>query len=287
MHQTQTPVSSKNGSADVAAPVVSQAAIQVGADRVFVTHPRLFSFSHRGLTSIRHPYLPFAVSHAAAEVGRAKRQWQTKHERLCDMLTPSSPAMKTEEERWRNVAYMLDSVMFEHDLSARRTAAIELPTVRRALETLWCQAGGTTTSGVGLTAYERLHSYAYEKLVGTTDALRPIFAQAIEADFELDRDGTSAVPFGRFYIGLLEIADNWLTSCDGDAYAAFLQDLVAALALPCVSDEPKSRGVEASPWSEITGTIEHAAAAAPRSVLVRATKNAANQTVYEQAVHRE
>lgn len=206
--------------------VVPQAAIEAGATRVFVTSPRLFAFSHRPLASLRHPYLPVALAQVDVDLAKAKRQWQTRAEKLTDMLTPTSTNMQFEEERWRHVGFMLDIVMFEAQITARRAALLESANVRRAIETLWCRVGGRGDRGISKQQYQAWHTALYERLVGTSDhALTQLFANAVDVDWNCDRDGSEDVNFGRFFITCVELADNWCASCEADAYVAFVSGI--------------------------------------------------------------
>lgn len=268
-------VSSKNASERITVP---QAAVENAANRVFVTHPRLFSFSQRNLASLRHPYLPVAITQAEIDAAKAKRQWQSRAERLADMLTPSSATIKFEDERWRHVGYMLDTVMFETQISSRRAAVLESPAVKRAIETLWCKAGGSSSAAVTRAQYTQMHLALYEKLVGANDAsLATIFSQAIDADWSADRDSDDTLPFGRFFISFVELADNWIPSCEADNYASFLADVSET----CWPGTPaSSRAVERVPWDDIVESLRRTAMQLDGMPVISAQRNAANTVVY-------
>ncbi|CUG80339.1 Hypothetical protein, putative [Bodo saltans] len=213
-------------------------------ERVFLTSPRMFSFSHRTTTSIRHPFVPIALATLNAEAearNAAFAAGQTNPKRggggAASSSGPMTATAKAErmseyfaecadEEKWRAVAKMLDSVLFEKDISHRRQSAIENATLRRALETWWCKAGGTPTRGISEESYKQIHSLLYRDLLNVNDVcMHGIITKSISQDWQWDSAGRGEVDFGRWYMSLLEIADNYLDSCDGEKYGQFLVDL--------------------------------------------------------------
>ena len=273
--------------------VVSNAAIQAGAERVFVTHPRFFSFSQRSLASLRHPYLPSALQQAEADGNKAKRNWQTKAERLTDFLTEGQPQYRFEDERWRSVAFMLDSVLFEADISQRRQTAIEAPAVRRALELMWCKAGGSTARGIGEQEYRRFHRHMYSILLELDDpVLEPVLARAVDAEWVTDAQGDATVSFGRFYTSMLEVADNWLPHCDGDKYAAFLAEMCRKLypveEIPAAEREAQREAArvaaaarEQERWGETVTSLQRMAVAHANDIpVISARKGLRGTAVY-------
>jgi hypothetical protein len=272
---------------DVAA--MSQEAIQSGAERVFVTHPRVFSFARRALTSLRHPFLPTALLQCEADMLKAKKQWQTKAERLADMLTEGTAAFAFEEERWKNVAYMLDSVIFEADISQRRQSAIEAPSLRRALETWWCKAGGTTTRGVGEREYKRITAAVFDALIDCIDpVLQPIVDSAIDADWAVDSGGGATVEYGQWYISMLEVADNWLPVCDGDAYAKFLHQMAKQSGAAPVEDDAVSLQSVASAapedWTAVCQFLAQNAVSVQNFPVIRAKRSLRATVEYEKCL---
>jgi hypothetical protein len=219
----------------------------------------MFSFSHRATTSIRHPFVPIALAtlnteaearHVAAASGNAKRSGGSgaagsgpmtaaaKAERMSEYFTECA-----DDEKWRAVAKMLDSVLFEKDISNRRQLAIENATLRRALETWWCKAGGTPTRGISEESYKQIHSLLYRDLLNVNDVcMHGIITKSISQDWQWDSAGRGEVEFGRWYMSLLEIADNYLDSCDGEKYGQFLVDLGKRVL-------PQSSGSQQSPGS--------------------------------------
>ena len=121
---------------------------------------------------------------------------------------------------------MLDSKLFEADISSRRQHALDNPSLRRALETWWCKAGGTPLRGIPEDSYKALHAALYVELLQQELLLHSVITKAIHQDWMYDSEGRGEVPFGRFYICMLEIADNWVPTCDGEAYGNFLLKLL-------------------------------------------------------------
>lgn len=198
-------------------------------ERVFLTSPRMFSFSHRCATSVRHPFVPSAVTTLTAEAEQRSAASKkgggmsttAKAERMSEYFADS-----TEEDKWKAVAKMLDSVLFEKDISQRRQLAIENATLRRALETWWCKAGGTPTRGITEESYKHIHNLVYRDLLNVNDVcMHGIITKSISHDWQWDSAGKGEVDFGRWYMSLLEIADNWVASCDGEQYGQFLVGL--------------------------------------------------------------
>jgi hypothetical protein len=268
--------------------MVPQSAVQSGAERVFVTHPRLFSFSSRSLSSLRHPYLPIAVSQADADLAKVKRQFQTKGERLADILAPTAPSYKFEEERWNSVGFMLDSIAFEEQIAARREAVLASNSTVRALEALWAHAVGSPGGTLSQELYNRMHVYLYEKLTGSADpVLAPLVQAAIDADWQLDRS-EQGVEFGVFFISFLEIADNWVPLRDAEAYAAFLTQAFAHMfaAAPPRDAEAKpghDAKVTDGDYGQLLESIRDYAQTLEHMTVIQCRRNAAGQTVYEPA----
>ena len=196
-------------------------------ERVFVTSPRMLSFSHRSQISLRHPYLPYLVSQVEAEQGKTTKRGavSTRGEMLVENLQDVD-----DDERWRAVARMIDSKMFEKDISQRRQHALENAALRRALETWWCKAGGTTTKGVSEESYRQIHNAMFREILNVHDlTLHAIVTKSVSQDWLVDSEGKGEVPFGRWYVSLLEIADNWVPNCEGENYGLFLQKLLTAV----------------------------------------------------------
>mgnify|MGYP001574400758 CR=1 FL=1 len=194
------PHSHAEASLPAGAAAVPLAFVQNAAERVFVQHPRLFRFGHRGLTSMRHPQLPWIVrqfmdSPAAAVVaspgdattiapgapppatpntkaqGAPTRQnnsgggprgglGPSLNDRILDGTSEAREAGKLEAERWVHVGDMADTVTFEADMVARRQSILDSVALKRVLEDSWCQAGGTPTQGIPWATYRKVHAAA-------------------------------------------------------------------------------------------------------------------------------
>ena len=220
----------------------SKPSVEKFGERVFVTNPRMFSFSHRAPTSIRHPNIPVVLQTIEAELAKPKKIPLIRSERLSDALNE----IVSDDERWKIVSRMLDSKLFEADISSRRQHALDNPSLRRALETWWCKAGGTPLRGIPEESYKAVHAALYAELLQQELLLHSVITKSIHQDWMYDSEGRGEVPFGRFYICMLEIADNWVPTCDGEAYGNFLLKLLetafrvaVAAQHPAVADEEK------------------------------------------------
>ena len=274
-----------------AEPTVPRAQLEAGSERVFITHPRMFSFSHRCLQSLRHPFLAMACLQVEADLAKVKRAWQTKAERLSDTLTEGTSSIRHEEARWTLIGQMLDRVLAEDEITTRRQAAIENGVLRRSLENWWCKVGGTTNRGVSESAYRQVHVALYAVVLQLNDsALQSVINKAIDADWNQDSEGTGEVPFGRWYISLLEIADNWVSRCDGEAYGNYLEALLKdvfptpsrSLAVAQLEDE-ETQQRKREEWNRVVHSLEYTASTMLDPPLVVATRNVRGIVEYQKA----
>lgn len=232
--------------------------VEILGERVFVQSPRMLSFTHRCLTSIRHPFVPLAVGAVNTDEQPSKSKKTanlSRAERLAELLGDTS-----DEEKWKAVGRMLDSMMFEKDIATRRQHALENPSLRRALEMWWCKAGGTTTKGICEESYKQLHALIYKEILHVNDiCMHGIITKAVSHDWQWDSEGKGEVSFGRWYVSLLEIADNWVPNCEGENYGAFLENLLqvvtpkpaTATALPV-----KDKDAEKDEWEQKCAFLE-------------------------------
>lgn len=219
-------------------------------ERVFVTSPRMLSFSHRSQISLRHPYLPYLLSQVESEHTKPTKRGAvvTRGELLVENLQDVD-----DDERWRAVARMIDSKMFEKDISQRRQHALENAALRRALETWWCKAGGTTSKGVSEESYRQIHNAMFREILNVHDlTLHAIVTKSVSQDWLVDSEGKGEVSFGRWYVSLLEIADNWVPNCEGENYGLFLQKLLAAVFGGATAPPSAKDGL---PWNEVCENI--------------------------------
>jgi hypothetical protein len=71
-----------------------------------------------------------------------------------------------EEEKWKTVSRMLDSMMLETDISQRLT---ENAALQRSIEKWWINSGGSATKGVAEEVYKHLHLTLYGELLQAND----------------------------------------------------------------------------------------------------------------------
>ena len=261
---------------------VPDSAVQAGAERVFVTHPRVFSFSSRSLASLRHPYLPLALAQAEADLAKVKRQFQTKAERLADILTPTAQSFKFEEERWTHVGFMLDTILFEDQISVRRDALMNATNVVRETESLWSRAvepGGQ----ISREQYVKLHLHLYDRLLCVSDpSLSALIATAIDEDWRLDNiDGADSIAFSTFFISVLEVADNWIPVRDPEAYATFIAHAFDGLfdCEPAKSDAT----VDEDDWGQVVESIRSFSMNLTGVPVIRLRRLASGGVVYERS----
>jgi hypothetical protein len=173
-----------------------------------------------------------------------------------------------EEEKWKTVSRMLDSMMLETDISQRLT---ENAALQRSIEKWWINSGGSATKGVAEEVYKHLHLTLYGELLQANDvSLHGIIAKAIHSDWQIDSDGKSELSFGDFSMSILELVDNWVPNCDGDAYAAFLEKKLQVLFPPIASAPPPFPMT----WEEKTAFLSRNARlySNPRLITIRKTQ---------------
>lgn len=204
-------------------------------ERVFVSVPRVISFSHRRLTSLRHPFLPLAV-----ECVQSKAKNTSYYiGKLLEALLESN----NEVEKWNRVEYMFDSQMHNEDLDKKRTALLLSVDITIKIEALWTIAlrGKKDNRILSEENYQHFHQFLYFSMFSIEDlSLVPGLIGPIKEDFEFDCGGGEGVTFEAFAVSMLEFADNWTVSRAPSDYALFL-DNIAKKALPFkdVSFTPK------------------------------------------------
>lgn len=197
------------------------------AERVFVSFPRVISFSHRRLTSLRHPFLPLAV-----ECVQTKAKNTSYYiGKLLEALLESS----NEAEKWNRVEYMFDSQMHNEDLDKKRTSLLLSVEITIKIEALWSIAlrGKKDNGMLSEENYQYFHQFLYFSTFNIEDlSLVPGLIGPIKEDFEFDCSGREGVTFESFAVSMLEFADNWTGSREPSDYALFLDKIIKKVLPP-------------------------------------------------------
>lgn len=242
-----------------AKPQITAAGVESGAQWVFLSHTRLVPFSHRCLASLRHPYIPFCLAQVDTESHKPKRNWHTKGERMCELLTEGTFSFRVEEERWLQIGAMYDKVWAEESLTKQRSSALECNELRNVFEAWWCAIGGTTSKGISEQLYKQLHSAVWSKVIGIEDStLGVVLQKAIDRDWIFDSAGSKSVSYGRFMLSMFELADNWVPSSDGIAYATFLETIRKSWAASLHPLKPLNT-VDLVEWESVVSNLKSTA----------------------------
>eukprot|EP01065_Artemidia_motanka_P025919 TRINITY_DN30858_c0_g1_i1.p1 TRINITY_DN30858_c0_g1~~TRINITY_DN30858_c0_g1_i1.p1 ORF type:complete len:745 (+),score=154.26 TRINITY_DN30858_c0_g1_i1:42-2237(+) len=187
-------------------------------EHVFVLSPKLCCFFARDVHSNRHP-------------ASAHRVWAPA---VRSVLSPAPPASASAEAaRWDAVARAHVSVADSYAVSARRRSILRSERFQTMCRRWWLHATGDvgqSSSGVWaqllpVTHYCFVESRIAEQLCGGAAPLDAVGAW--REDWHRDRREAAGVPFPRYCLSLLEIADTWCSSCAEEEYTAFLGDLLA------------------------------------------------------------
>ncbi|EAN80320.1 uncharacterized protein TEOVI_000714600 [Trypanosoma equiperdum] len=188
------------------------------AERVFVWSPRLFSFSHRTLSSIRHPYI--AVVNDMVDSGGHKKSKRV--ELLLGALTES----RDEEKKWMRISLMFDSMLTADVVDKlRRKVSLNIDVMMR-IEVLWNGLGGVAHEVVKEDGYKAFHYKLYSYLLNIDDvSVVTSTSTAISEDYAYDERGNNGVTFEFFAVSMLELADNWTRTRDTNDFVNFLTDI--------------------------------------------------------------
>eukprot|EP00759_Apiculatamorpha_spiralis_P012896 PhF_6_TR19745/c0_g1_i1/m.28812 len=261
-------------STDFAVKFDSKLKDSVALEYVFVTNPRIFSFSHRGIHSLRHPRLSFVqyqdefgmnVGTAQQPTSRRGRRMSIekptkKHERID--LTSNANYKEEEEFVWLELGHVFDTVCFEKgsEIENRRDAVLTNWTVQRMLELWWAFFSNGSQ-------YITKETYASLQRALTCHLLResPLefpsetLALMTECDWTVDVDpDVGGVTYSNFSISLLELADNWNSSLDPESYGRYLDQLLTNVKLWYEEPkkvEQKTQEEKAIEWQGITSSI--------------------------------
>lgn len=192
--------------------------------RVFITSPRSFSFSHRSLCSIRHPFLAFVVECISGIT--------SKGHKISALLEASLDA-KDETERWNRAAFIFDSKIDSSELDLTRQRVILSPVAMMHIEAIWAALGGTRNGEIREDAYRYFHQRLYAFVFGVEDvSLQGAFNSVVSADFVIDGHGCEGVQFGPFAESVLEVADNWTKSRELSDYLDLLKGISTLMTSP-------------------------------------------------------
>ncbi|KAH9578626.1 hypothetical protein LSM04_000955 [Trypanosoma melophagium] len=200
------------------------------AERIFISSPRLFSFSHRVLGSLRHPYVVVVVDLLDSDSYASKN----RVEEFMGALLQS----RDEEEKWARVASMFDSKLTAEEVDALRRKVSLNAEIKISIEALWDGLGGVSNGLIKEDDYKTFHFKMYSYLLGI-DNVSAITATsaAVSEDFIYDKRGSNGVPFGSFAVSMLELADNWTRTRKPEDYVRFLNE-VCENCLPSQQKQP-------------------------------------------------
>ncbi|KEG14762.1 hypothetical protein DQ04_00321310 [Trypanosoma grayi] len=189
------------------------------AERVFISCPRVFSFSHRVLTSLRHPYLAVVVDLVDSDYYRKK----SRVEELLGALLQS----RDEEPKWARVASMFDSKLTAEEIDLLRRKVSLNTGIRVCIETIWAALGGVSYGVIKEEEYKGFHYKLYSYLLKIDNvSVVTSTSAAIAEDFMYDKKNDYGVTFGPFAISMLELTDNWTKTRDPDEYVLFLRGII-------------------------------------------------------------
>ncbi|RNF05654.1 hypothetical protein TraAM80_04487 [Trypanosoma rangeli] len=196
----------------------SQSTVESFAERIFISNPRLFSFSHRVLLSLRHPYTAVVVDVVDSDPSREK----DRLEEILGALLQS----RDEERKWTRVATMFDLKLTAEEIDVCRRKISLNPEIRVRIESLWTQLGGISNGVVLEEDYKAFHVSLYSYLLKIDSvSVATSSCAAIVEDFTYDKRGAVGVDFGSFAISMLELADNWTRTREVAEYIHFFSDI--------------------------------------------------------------
>lgn len=188
------------------------------AERVFISRPRLFSFSHRVLTSLRHPYLSVVVELVDSEAFRKK-------DRVGELLGALVQS-RDEEHKWNRVASMFDLKLTAEEVDGFRRKISLNHEIGVYIEKIWSRLGGITNKVIKEDEYRAFHYKLYSYLLNI-DSVNVISSSsvAVSEDYAYDKRDNVGVTFGSFAVSMLELADNWTKTREQDEYISFFKNI--------------------------------------------------------------
>ncbi|EKF33147.1 hypothetical protein MOQ_002991 [Trypanosoma cruzi marinkellei] len=196
----------------------SQWTVENLAERIFISSPRLFSFSHRGLVSLRHPYTSVVLDLVDSDAYRKK----DRLEELLGALLQS----RDEERKWERVAKMFDTKLTAEEIDSFRRKISLHREIRLCIEELWADLGGISNGVILEDSHKVFHFrlYSYILRIDNVSVVTSTSA-SISEDFTYDKRGAVGVEFGSFAVSILELADNWTKTREVEEYIHFLRSI--------------------------------------------------------------
>lgn len=205
------------------------------AERIFVSFPRVISFSHRNLSSLRHPFLSLAVE--------SVRAMTSNHSSYISGLLEALLESQQEADKWGRVELMFDSQMHNPDLDSRRSNVMLSFEVTSKIEALWSIAlGGKSSNLLTEDSYQYFQQFLYFYVFGVDDvSLIPATLSATKEDFEFDSRGREGVTFEAFAVSMMEFVDNWTNTRETRDYVLFLEGIVNKAIPPREIPDPEEK----------------------------------------------
>ncbi|KAH8613409.1 hypothetical protein ERJ75_000793200 [Trypanosoma vivax] len=187
-------------------------------ERVFISSPRVFSFSHRVLPSIRHPYI-------AVILDMVNSDGYKKASRV-EVLLGALTEYRDEERKWTRVGSMFDTKLTAEMIDTfRRKVSLDMD-VMMCIEKLWNNLGGPICGAVREEEYRAFHYKLFSYLLNIDDvSVVTSTSTAIAEDYVYDERNNNGVVFESFAISVLELADNWTKSREVRDFVHFLTDI--------------------------------------------------------------
>ncbi|CCW70551.1 unnamed protein product, partial [Phytomonas sp. Hart1] len=202
------------------------------SERIFLLNSRVFGFSHRSLSSLRHPRIPFVLECL---------KWSSNIEKknvseLLDMFEVNT----NEVERWERAAAIFDKKIHALVIDKPRQQLILSREIMQQLEVLWCFLMDSKNRIITEDAYKNFHGRLYTYFLGVDEmSLQTAWLSSLNADFLWDCRNNRGVNFEAFCLSMLELADNWTFSRESDDFIAFFKSVVSFIVLPTKPSELK------------------------------------------------
>eukprot|EP00755_Sulcionema_specki_P023461 Sspe_Gene.14311::Locus_4945_Transcript_1_1_Confidence_1.000_Length_1199::g.14311::m.14311 len=192
-------------------------------EHLFVLAPKLTSFTHRHIQSVRHPV--HAHRKWGVQVGPQDVDHQPKNPRGRDVP-------KQEEIRWGAAAAAQAEVAHRHEVRRHRRDILNSQSFQTVCRKWWVHALGDEQSNPAPVYTQLLTRQAYsyvevqlnKELIAPDNLLQAV--DAIHADYTVDCGGADGVSFPRYCQSLLEVCDTWTSTTEEEEYVALLLDLM-------------------------------------------------------------
>ncbi|CCW62720.1 unnamed protein product [Phytomonas sp. EM1] len=195
------------------------------SERIFLHNPRVFGFSHRSLSSLRHPRLPLVLECLKWTANKEKKNVSA----LLDMFQASA----IDADKWERAATVFDKKMDAPVFDKPRQQLILSREIIQQLEILWCFLVDGKSSAITEDVYKIFHNSLYTYFLGVDEvSVQTAWLSSVNADFLWDCRNGRDVNFEAFCLSMLELADNWTLSREPEDFIAFLKDIVSFTVLP-------------------------------------------------------